>query len=162
MVARSLHINSSDTPPSKRVSASNCIFSSTRLITLVLTFVFVSTAASPVTAIADGAPQTDALKVRPDKCISLSQGLICYQRVRFEWSQRDVGDYCLIEESAADPIVCWAQLRSGSHITEFASQENKNYYLINQADKRRVGSVTLQVAWVYRSKKRSRGRWRLF
>jgi len=104
----------------------------------------------------------DCLKVKPDKCISLSQGLICYQRVRFEWSLQEAGDYCLFEESTDKPLNCWTQLQSGTYLTEFASRKSKTYYLVNQESKQKLASATVQMAWVYRNKKRSRGRWRLF
>jgi len=124
--------------------------------------VSLTTAGCTEAATADSAVQPDVLMVKPNKCISLRQGLICYQRVRFEWSLDEVGDYCLIEEAAQSPLTCWSQLRSGSYVTEFASRENRNYFLINKTDRQRVGNATLQVAWVYRTKQRSRGRWRLF
>jgi hypothetical protein len=106
--------------------------------------------------------QSDALTIKPDKCISLRQGLVCYQRVKFTWRLDDAGEYCLVEDSDADPIKCWSQQRAGSLITEFAARESTHYYLIDRVDNRRIGKATMQVAWVYRNKKRNRKRWRLF
>lgn len=103
-----------------------------------------------------------ALTIKPDKCISLRQGLVCYQRVKFNWQLDNAGDYCLVEDSDADPIKCWSQQRAGSLTTEFAARESTDYYLIDRVDNRRIGKATMQVAWVYRNKKRNRKRWRLF
>lgn len=140
-------------------------FSTTRvaLVALVAAVGFSGLARAEARADSSGsAGSSDALIVKPDKCISLRQGLVCYQRIRFDWSVAKSGDYCLIEESAMSPLICWTQLRSGSYITEFAASESKTYHLINKSTEQKVDQVTMQVSWVYRSKRRSRGRWRLF
>jgi len=102
------------------------------------------------------------LKAVPDRCVALHQGQICYQSIRFVWSQLDRSyDYCVIEKQTESALVCWLGGGASELKFEFGSDQSQTYQL-KRNDGEVIGDVEIVVAWVYKSsRKRSTG-WRLF
>lgn len=99
------------------------------------------------------------LSVKPNKCVAMNKGQLCYQKLRFTFTA-PAGDYCLVSESQKTPLRCWQSVQSGQAVVPFQSDSTQQYQLID-GNLEPVASTSVIVAWVYR-KSRKRNRWRLF
>jgi hypothetical protein len=99
---------------------------------------------------------------QPDRCIALHQGQVCYQRVEFRWNTPADGDYCLHQLGLPDAVTCWSGGGLASYNMDFASSESLVYELRARDQRQLLAQVTVEVAWVYRSTRKSFSRWRLF
>lgn len=109
---------------------------------------------------ADG--EQSALKITPNRCISLHQGQVCYQRATLSWQTLDIADYCLFQAREDKPLKCWTAASSGVFETDFQSTEPVRYYLFKVGEDTPLASSGISVSWVYKSSKRQRRSWRLF
>lgn len=99
------------------------------------------------------------LSVKPNKCVAMNKGQLCYQKLRFRFTA-PTGNYCLFSGSQRTPLKCWKASRSGQFIHPFESDTDVDYRLVNEESKT-VANTSVVVAWVYK-KSRKRNRWRLF
>lgn len=102
------------------------------------------------------------LQARPDKCVSLRQGQVCYQRVRLSWQTATAGDYCLYDASDKQPLKCWSNATSGNTLYSFASQTDREFHLTRDNNATPLAQARVTVSWVYKTKSRRRRSWRLF
>ena len=99
------------------------------------------------------------LKVKPEKCVAMNKGQLCYQKLRFKFTA-PTGDYCLVNQARKKPLVCWQATGSGQFTHAFQSSSDIEYQLID-SNRQIIASTAVSVAWVYQ-KSRKKNRWRLF
>jgi hypothetical protein len=99
---------------------------------------------------------------QPDRCIALHQGQVCYQQVEFRWNTPANGDYCLYQLGLPAALTCWSGNRLSSYTLDFASSSSVVYELRPRDQEQALSRVTVEVAWVYRTTRKSFSRWRLF
>lgn len=106
------------------------------------------------------------LKVKPRRCVALHQGQTCYQKLKFSWHSKSKGHYCLYTDTSETPIRCWQQVDNGRYSVEFQSPENLTFVLrehgASQDSAQDIASLSVEVAWVYKSRRQSKMNWRLF
>lgn len=102
------------------------------------------------------------LTSKPSKCISLSEGLVCYQKIRMGWEAPDAGDYCIVQLTTGKHLQCWIHQRQGEHVFEFAEKQSETYELRREGESNGLASTRVEVKWVYKTKHRDRLRWRVF
>lgn len=102
------------------------------------------------------------LEVRPGNCVSLRQGLVCYQRIRLSWRAPSAGDYCLLADDNGAPIKCWSNARSGDALYSLEAKTDQQFHLALRDNATPLASASVTVSWVYKSKSRRRRSWRLF
>ncbi len=114
-------------------------------------------------AVADEAASAAAqLQLKPQRCVALHQGQMCYQSVQLFWRAPQAGHYCLYQQSAETPIHCWQNVAAGQFQYEFASDTSLDLQLVNVQDNKILATATLEVAWVYKANTRRKTHWRLF
>lgn len=102
------------------------------------------------------------LAAKPDRCVALHQGQVCYQTVRFVWRALDpVYDYCLLESPGGAVVHCWLGGRTGEITFEFGSAQSQVFEL-KRSDGELISEVEIVVAWVYKSSRKRSSGWRLF
>lgn len=116
--------------------------------------------------------QSDALTVKPDKCVSLRKGQVCYQRINISWDTDKKGHYCILASDQKSPIRCWNNKSNGKLSYSLESTENIKFDLITkqpETDNKNlltldqlIATATVTIAWVYNTKSRNRTTWRLF
>jgi hypothetical protein len=111
---------------------------------------------------ARAAEQVAAFTVQPERCIALNRNQVCYQRLTFRWQTAPGARYCLHQEDLAAPLVCWTGAEQSSHAAEFASNRNVSYRIRREGEQEILAAVTVEVAWVYQSNRKSFSRWRMF
>lgn len=109
---------------------------------------------------ADGMPSQ--LSVKPDRCIALHQGQVCYQTITLKWQTPTYGEYCLFDQRQAKPLLCWVGDQKNMHVQEFTSSQSVSYHIRTKASNKKVSEVRIKVAWVYQSNRKSSSSWRLF
>lgn len=100
--------------------------------------------------------------VKPRKCVALHQGQTCYQKLKFNWKIPQQGEFCLHLVSQTQPLVCW---RSGERTRfeyEFKSTRGERFQIRSKNSLSHIAELEVITAWVYKSKKRKTGSWRLF
>jgi hypothetical protein len=98
----------------------------------------------------------------PSKCISLNEGLVCYQDIQIKWQAPDLGNFCLVQVESNRALKCWIQQRAGQYAFEFAEKQAQVYALRRQGENENLASARIDVRWVYKSKRRDRLRWKVF
>lgn len=106
--------------------------------------------------------QTAQLQLKPNRCVALHQGQVCYQTVQIFLNAHHPGNYCLYRQGDTMPVYCWQSVASGQHQYEFASDGAVQLQLINMQTKTLIATATLDVAWVYKANTRRKTHWRLF
>lgn len=103
-----------------------------------------------------------ALNSKPTKCISLNEGLVCYQKIQMQWQAPVIDNYCLIQLSSNRPLKCWVQQIEGHFKFEFADRKSQAYALRRQAKNVDLANIHIDVKWVYKAKYRDGLRWKVF
>lgn len=103
-----------------------------------------------------------SLSSQPSKCISLNQGLVCYQTLEMHWQAVEVGDYCMMQAEALLPQKCWLQQSSGALQIEFAETKSQTFVLRRRGQSSTLASVQIEVKWVYKQRRKDRSKWRIF
>lgn len=111
---------------------------------------------------AAAAPEPAGFSAQPDRCIALHQGQVCYQQVTFNWNTPSSGEYCLFQLELPEALTCWNGNQQTSQRIDFASSSSLVYQIRGRGQNEVVSQVTVEVAWVYRSSRKSFSRWRLF
>ena len=102
------------------------------------------------------------LQLKPNRCVALHQGQVCYQNVQLLWSAPQPGHYCLYLQNTAQPLNCWQNVNVGEYRYEFASDTSLQLHLVNEQTKTVIAQAELEVAWVYKANTRRQTHWRLF
>jgi len=102
------------------------------------------------------------LQLKPNRCVALHQGQVCYQTIQLLWSAPQAGHYCLHQENVAQPLHCWQSVNAGEYRYEFASDTSVQLQLVDAQTKTVVAQAGLEVAWVYKANTRRQTHWRLF
>jgi hypothetical protein len=117
---------------------------------------------APVVRAENTLVESAQLQLKPNRCVALHQGQVCYQTVQIFWNTQHSGNYCLYRQGDTAPVYCWQSAASGQHQYEFASDGSVQLQLINTQTKTLVATATLDVAWVYKANTRRKTHWRLF
>lgn len=104
-------------------------------------------------------PADTLFSVKPNKCVAMNKGQVCYQKLRFQFSAPN-GNYCLISKTQSLPLKCWRATTDGQFIHPFQSTTDIEYQLVDE-NSQTIATTSVVVAWVYK-KSRKRNRWRLF
>lgn len=102
-----------------------------------------------------------SITLKPEKCVSLRQGQVCYADVELQWQANQQGHYCLLSSSQEAPLMCWNGKQQGQFTGEIRSDSNVIFTLTQQRDGAALASAEMKMAWVYK-KKRSAVSWRVF
>jgi hypothetical protein len=102
------------------------------------------------------------LQLKPQRCVALHQGQMCYQSVQLSWRAQQAGHYCIYQQKAETPVYCWRGVAAGQYQYEFASDASLEFQLVNAQTKIPLATATLEVAWVYKANTRRKTHWRLF
>lgn len=102
------------------------------------------------------------LSSKPSKCISLNEGLVCYQNIQVQWQAPDIGDYCLVQTSSNQVLNCWEQQRKGQFKFEFSERQSEDYVLRQKDQGNDLADMRIDVKWVYKKNRRDRLRWKVF
>lgn len=102
------------------------------------------------------------LQLKPNRCVALHQGQVCYQDIQLLWSAPQAGHYCLHQQNVAQPLHCWQNVNAGEFRYEFASDASVQLQLVNVQTKTVIAQAGLEVAWVYKTNTRRQTHWRLF
>jgi len=102
-----------------------------------------------------------SLQVTPKNCVALHKGQTCYLEVTFDW-QAKLNNYCLVNNTRSQIMKCWNNQTTGKYSFDFQSTQTNDFSLQLQASKKDVAHAQIVVAWVYKSKTRSKSSWRLF
>lgn len=103
-----------------------------------------------------------SLTAKPERCVALNEGQICYQKTLLTWQTEKIADYCLFESDRKEPITCWLNTNQGQAKIDFASETTKKYQLTLKKIEDPIASTKVEVTWVYSKKKKRRTSWRLF
>ncbi len=98
---------------------------------------------------------------KPQRCIGLRQGQVCYQKVLLNWQTNKVANYCLHKQKDKKPLQCWKNSDKGSYKFVFESPENIKVKLYDD-NNRALAETTISVSWVYKTRKPQQRSWRLF
>lgn len=103
-----------------------------------------------------------SLTLKPNRCVALHQGQVCYQEVVFQWDALDAQyNYCIVELNVARPLYCWLGGRAGRFVYDFGSDKSSRFQL--QRDNGSVvAELEIVVAWVYKGRQKRNSGWRLF
>lgn len=102
------------------------------------------------------------LTVKPDRCIGLQQGQVCFAKLKFTWTTPASGEFCLFDERRADPLVCWIGRSKSTFSQKFESNKNVTYEIRLKNNSEALAQALVKVSWVYKSNNSSTSRWRLF
>jgi hypothetical protein len=102
------------------------------------------------------------LQSKPNRCVALHQGQVCYQEVILYWHADRTGEYCLYQQQAQEPLHCWQAQASGEYRYAFASDTPVQMQLVSMNDKTRLAEAQIDIAWVYKANTRRKTHWRLF
>lgn len=100
------------------------------------------------------------LTVKPDKCVALRKGQVCYQRLRLQFVTPHSGDYCLLASDKITPLRCWRAVNKGRHDYELSS-DSAIEFTLTDSNNVPLSKAQVTIAWVYK-KSRKRSTWRLF
>ncbi len=122
----------------------------------------ISTLVATNQSLAENQPETNALRVKPNRCIALHEGQQCYQKLQFSWTTPERGHYCLYQRETDVPLICWQGNDMNRYTYKFESKQNK-VFLIRDEDTENIMTETeVSVAWVYKRTKKVTTGWRLF
>lgn len=138
-------------PPIRRLFFIACAFA----LTLASANVVADTLDTSVTS-------PTQVQSKPNRCVALHQGQVCYQNVQLLWHAGQAGDYCLYQQQAEAPLHCWQGAVAGEYFYAFASEIPVQLQLVNTRTKASVAETTIEVAWVYKSSSRRKTHWRIF
>ena len=113
-------------------------------------------------ALAERPLQEFPLSVQPNRCIALHEGQYCYQEVHFEWLTLGKNRYCLYMGDVAGPLACWDGEKLQSFSFEFKSTASERFYIRDESRMQIVYEVKVDVAWVYKNRRKISTGWRLF
>jgi len=102
------------------------------------------------------------LQSKPNRCVALHQGQVCYQDIVLSWQVDQASEYCLYQQHAEQPLHCWQTVFSGQYRYAFASDSSVKLQLVNTQTKTVVAETLVEVAWVYKANTRRKTHWRLF
>ena len=98
--------------------------------------------------------------VKPLKCVALHKGQVCYQKLNFKWNS-DNKDLCLYALESNAPLHCNVQNTPVTFRYEFANDHNQVFELRDK-EGNSVATVKIEVASVYKGKRRATTGWRIF
>lgn len=102
----------------------------------------------------------EAFSVKPKKCVTLHKGQTCYQNLDFKW-QADNKISCLYAVNTEVPLHCNRQSGSVVFRYEFAS-DKKQVFTLRDESGNNIATVKVEVASVYKGKRRATTGWRIF
>lgn len=112
------------------------------------------------------AETTAELAFKPDRCVTMNEGQICYQTLSVTWQSETIGNYCLFEEGVQQALICWQNAQKGNAKLEFAAEADRTYQLrleaITNQTAQLIAEQEVVVTWVYSKTKKRKNSWRLF
>lgn len=110
----------------------------------------------------DNFAEAAQLQLKPNRCVALHQGQVCYQKIQLSWSVPQAGNYCLYQQYTDAPLFCWQDVSAAEYEYEFSSDTSVQLRLVNVDTKTSLATASLEVAWVYKASTRRKTHWRLF
>ena len=107
-------------------------------------------------------PTNALLTIKPQKCVALRQGSVCYQDLKINWHASASDNYCLFIKDNNKPLQCWHDAITGKTRIEFESNKSLTYIIKKQNEKEALSNATVEVKWVYRKKRELSKGWRMF
>lgn len=104
----------------------------------------------------------DKLWLKPERCIALHQGQVCYQKITVQWQANKTSNVCLVQDGVVTPLNCWSNALAGTFLWEFEGQKSTKLRLIDSDSHHILVEQLLTVAWVYDANSRRESHWRLF
>lgn len=102
------------------------------------------------------------LSLKPQRCVALHQGQMCYQTVTVTWRAQVPDNYCVFQQGLDEPLRCWLAATQGELRHEFVSDTTLVIELRAEQDSARLAESRLEVAWVYNRNTRRKSHWRIF
>lgn len=106
--------------------------------------------------------QIYSLHVKPNRCIALHKGQVCYQKLKFKWKLSQDDDFCLYQTSKEDPILCWSGSEKSQLEYQFESTTSESFQIRRKNTEDSVAEVKVTLSWVYRTGRKNSSGWRLF
>lgn len=144
-------------------------------ITLVLRWLFVSAMCLVAGQVCAQYSPTivTSFTVKPNKCITLHKGQLCYQKIHFKWTVKAARELCIVRVSDQRVITCWQEEHAESRVSHsvkkkdgyeyrFSGAQTEAFQLREKDSTVSLAQVEVQVASVYRKNKKSSSGWRLF
>ena len=103
-----------------------------------------------------------SIYIKPQQCVALHQGQVCYVTVDLEWHSSETGSYCLYLQGQANPLQCWQNVSNGRYSKSWSTADKLSFWLGDGKSDRVLAKADMTVSWVYRKKQKSRLAWRLF
>jgi hypothetical protein len=105
---------------------------------------------------------SDQLMIKPNRCIALHEGQVCYQTLKFEWKTQVADTYCLYQQDNKAPLLCWDMHQQARGTLEFESAKTQVFSLQRKRDAKVMAEFTVEVAWVYDASSHRESHWRIF
>lgn len=143
------------------------------VLSLTTLFIPIKTYASELeNSDANTSTSTLTFSVKPQKCIALHRGQVCYQKLEFNWYISSAGNYCLYQTTKEEPLYCWKNSGTGQFTFDFQSNQSESYQIRSLAQSEDLEPLDKQdqvlrvlkvkLATVYKQTKQSYSGWRLF
>ncbi|HEY7774584.1 MAG TPA: DUF3019 domain-containing protein [Marinagarivorans sp.] len=105
--------------------------------------------------------EPNQLVIKPQKCVSLHEGQICYQQVTFQWLSAKEQPLCLYLVGSSKPMTCATTSERISFTLDFKASNEQTFELRSSGGDI-VSTATIEVVSVYKGKRRATTGWRLF
>lgn len=114
------------------------------------------------------------IKLSSEQCVTLNQGQVCYQKIRFRWKlsvkkmallsrkSNTNKSICLSSNQTKKVLKCWKNTNSGKYQIDFQSSNDVIFTLHTEDMKTPLARTAVKVVWVYQYNPRVRKSWRLF
>lgn len=102
------------------------------------------------------------LQIKPNRCIALHEGQVCYQTLKITWNADAADTYCLYQQENKTPLICWENQLAGKGVYDFEGSATSKFFLLRKRDAKPVAEFTVEVAWVYDAKSHRESHWRIF
>lgn len=102
------------------------------------------------------------LNIKPNRCIALHQGQMCYQKLDIHWRTPALGEFCLYATNTQTPLICWEGNSLQNTSQTFKSDASVIYQIRPIDSKEVLSEQKVKVAWVYKTSRKSASGWRLF
>ncbi|NCP63741.1 MAG: DUF3019 domain-containing protein [Paraglaciecola sp.] len=101
------------------------------------------------------------LDIKPQTCVSVHQGQMCYVQLIIHWQAGQSGEYCLFSSNQVTALQCWQSASQGNFVQDIATAESLQFSL-KKGQAMTIAEAELKVSWVYTKKQKSSLSWRLF
>jgi hypothetical protein len=108
------------------------------------------------------AAYADSFALKPERCVALHEGQLCYAKIKFQWKFIRPASVCIYRKDPEELLQCWEGTREGEWQMEFESQKSTGFVLIDSSTGAELGSAQVKVVWVYNANSHRQSHWRVF